>query len=71
MMPRFSQPFFDEENEGIGEGISPHEMKLSRDIPDLDPLKEEGEDPIMMAGTYENIKWPFFVNMLFSRNHFH
>ena len=51
MMPRFSEPFHDAENDPVGESISPDEIKLSRDIPDLDPLEEEGDDPIMYAGT--------------------
>ena len=59
-MPRFSEPAFDEENDNPGPGISPTELKLSRDIAYVDPLEEEGEDPIMFAGE-KNLRSFFIV----------
>ena len=59
MMPRFSEPVHDAENDVVGESFSPEDFQLARDIPDLDPLEEEGEDPIMYAGT-QTLR-PFFI----------
>ena len=71
--PRFSEPMIDNLHDPVGEGISPHEYQEARDIPDLDPLEEEGEDPIMSAGTQTLRPFFFFfcITMFLSQIHFH
>ena len=69
MMPRYSEPFHDEENDVVGEGISPEDFQMARDIPDLDPLEEEGGDPIM--GGTKTLRPFFIIHFVFSQNDFH